>query len=183
MIIVPVRVQGEGASAEIAAGIEMVNRLATEIDVLVVGRGGGSLEDLWAFNEEVVVRAIHASRVPVVSAVGHEIDVTLADLVADVRALTPSEAAERIVPALEEVRGYLAAQEQRLATALVTRMATVRARLDALAACRAFRRPLERTQLLSRQLDELQARARRAVDRRLEIAQAPSTSAPDVSNR
>ncbi len=170
VMIVPVRVQGEGSALEIAAGIEMVNRLATEVDVLVVGRGGGSLEDLWAFNEEVVVRAIHASRVPVVSAVGHEIDVTLADLVADVRALTPSEAAERVVPAIEEVRAYLASQEQRLATALVTRMATARARLNALAACRAFRRPLERTQLLSRQLDELQARARRAVDRRLEVA-------------
>jgi exodeoxyribonuclease VII large subunit len=172
VIIVPVRVQGEGAAVEIAAGIEMVNRLATEVDVLVVGRGGGSLEDLWAFNEEVVVRAIHASRVPVVSAVGHEIDVTLADLVADVRALTPSEAAERVVPALEDVRAYLAAQEQRLATALATRVSAARARIDALAACRAFRRPLERTQLLSRQLDELQARARRAVDRRLEVARS-----------
>ena len=104
VLIVPVRVQGDGARAEIAAGIELVNRLADPVDVLVVGRGGGSLEDLWAFNEEVVVRAIHASRIPVVSAVGHEIDVTLADLVADVRALTPSEAAERVVPAADELR-------------------------------------------------------------------------------
>ena len=103
VLIVPVRVQGEGAADEIAAGIELVNRLANPIDVLVVARGGGSLEDLWSFNEEVVVRAIYASRIPVVSAVGHEIDVTLSDLVADVRALTPSEAAERIVPAVDEV--------------------------------------------------------------------------------
>ncbi len=107
VLIVPVRVQGEGAAAEIAAGIELVNRLAEPVDVLVVGRGGGSLEDLWAFNEEIVVRAIHASRVPVVSAVGHEIDVTLSDLVADVRALTPSEAAERVVPAADELRDFL----------------------------------------------------------------------------
>ena len=75
--------------------------------MLVVGRGGGSLEDLWSFNEEVVVRAIHASRIPVVSAVGHEIDVTLADLVADVRALTPSEAAERVVPSLQAIQATL----------------------------------------------------------------------------
>ena len=116
VLVVPVRVQGDGAAEEIAAGVALVNRLAVEVDVLVVGRGGGSLEDLWAFNEEVVVRAIHASRIPVVSAVGHEIDVTLSDLVADVRALTPSEAAERIVPAAEEVRAYLARQGERLAT-------------------------------------------------------------------
>ncbi len=84
VLVLPARVQGEGAAAEIAAAIAMANRLTRPIDVLVVARGGGSLEDLWAFNEEAVVRAIGASRIPVVSAIGHEIDVTLADLVADV---------------------------------------------------------------------------------------------------
>src|SRR6202000_3021970 len=118
VLIVPVRVQGDGAAAEIAAGIELVNRLTATVDVVVVGRGGGSLEDLWAFNEEIVVRAIHASRIPIISAVGHEIDVTLADLVADVRALTPSEAAERVAPAMDEMRAYLARQSQRLTHAL-----------------------------------------------------------------
>ena len=170
VLVVPVRVQGDGSAEEIAAGIETVNRLAEQVDVLVVGRGGGSLEDLWAFNEEIVVRAIHASRVPVVSAVGHEIDVTLSDLVADVRALTPSEAAERVVPLAEEIRGFLHTQRQRLAAAMTARAAAAKARLDAAAGCRTFRRPLERVQLLGRQLDELQARARRAVDRRLEVA-------------
>ena len=101
----PVRVQGEGAAEEIAAAIGMLNRLARPIDCLVVTRGGGSLEDLWAFNEEIVVRAIAASRIPVISAVGHEIDVTLSDLAADVRALTPSEAAELVAPAAEELFG------------------------------------------------------------------------------
>ena len=107
ILIVPTRVQGEGASQEIAAAVETVNRLLQPIDVLVVTRGGGSLEDLWAFNEEPTVRAIAASQIPVVSAVGHEIDVTLSDLAADVRALTPSEAAERVVPSGEEIESVL----------------------------------------------------------------------------
>lgn len=98
VLVVPARVQGDGAAQEVAQAIARVNRLAAPVDTLVVARGGGSLEDLWTFNEEVVVRAIHASRIPVISAVGHEIDVTLSDLVADVRALTPSEAAELIAP-------------------------------------------------------------------------------------
>jgi exodeoxyribonuclease VII large subunit len=170
VLVVPVRVQGEGSAAEIAAGIELVNRLAHDIDVLVVGRGGGSLEDLWAFNEEIVVRAIFASRIPVISAVGHEIDVTLADLVADVRALTPSEAAERVVPAGDEIAGFLRRQEHRLASALRNRAATARARLDALARRRVFGRPLERVQTLGRRLDELDARGQRAIERRMELA-------------
>jgi len=170
VLVVPVRVQGDGAGAEIAAGIELVNRLAQPVDVLVVGRGGGSLEDLWAFNEEVVVRAIHASRIPVVSAVGHEIDITLSDLVADLRALTPSEAAERVVPLADELLVYLDRQRQRLNMALAGRAAASRARLDNLASCRVFRRPLERVHLLQRGLDELAARSSRAIDRRLEVA-------------
>ena len=172
VLIVPVRVQGDGAAAEIAAGIELVNRLIDPVDVLVVGRGGGSLEDLWCFNEELVVRAIYASRIPVVSAVGHEIDVTLSDLVADVRALTPSEAAERVVPAAEELREFLNRQHHRLGAALRGRFNLARTRVDGVANCRVFRKPLERVQLLGRQLDELQARSARAIGRRIEVAKA-----------
>ena len=102
-----------GAAEEIAAAIATANRLPLAIDCLVVARGGGSLEDLWAFNEEAVVRAIFASRIPVISAIGHEIDVTLSDLVADVRALTPSEAAELVAPAAEELLARLRQLENR----------------------------------------------------------------------
>lgn len=172
VLVVPVRVQGEGSAAEIAAAIEQVNRLAVEIDVLVVARGGGSLEDLWAFNEEQVVRAIHGSRIPVVSGVGHEIDVTLADLVADVRALTPSEAAERVVPAMEEISALLARYEQSLSAALRRRAADSRARLDALSTRRALRRPLDRIHELAQRIDELSARSLRAVRQRLLSARA-----------
>jgi exodeoxyribonuclease VII large subunit len=178
VLIVPVRVQGEGAGREIALAIEAVNRLVEPIDCLVVTRGGGSLEDLWAFNEEVVVRAIHASRIPVVSAIGHEIDVTLSDLVADVRALTPSEAAERIAPAAEEIAARLRAQQQRLVNALRHRALAARARLDVIRGRRAFRRPFDRVHALTQRLDELSnqltrdirqrvAQARREVDTRV----------------
>ncbi len=163
VLVVPVRVQGEGAAAEIAAAIQTVNRLATPIDCLVVTRGGGSMEDLWAFNEEPVVRAIAASKIPVVSAVGHEIDVTLADLAADLRALTPSEAAELIAPAAEELVAELRQVERRLAAALRSRAETARSRLDGIAGNVVFRRPFQRVFELSRRLDDLGGRAARAV--------------------
>jgi exodeoxyribonuclease VII large subunit len=163
VLVIPSRVQGDGAAEEIAAGIRTANRLADRPDVLVVGRGGGSLEDLWCFNEEVVVRAIFASEIPVVSAVGHEIDVTLSDFVADQRALTPSEAAELVAPAQQELLERLDVDRRRLAAALKARLQQARSRLDALAAGRVFRRPLERVHDLARRVDELQLRAARAM--------------------
>jgi len=167
VLVVPVRVQGEGAAEEIAAAIALVNRLAAPLDCLVVTRGGGSLEDLWAFNEEAVVRAIVASRIPVVSGVGHEIDVTLADLAADVRALTPSEAAERVVPAAEEIAGTVQQHGQRLAAALRLQSEAARQRLSALGAHRVFRRPLALVHDLARRGDELEARVQRAAWQRV----------------
>ncbi len=169
VLIIPARVQGDGAGLEIAAGIAAANRLAETdhgVDILVVGRGGGSLEDLWAFNEEVVVRAIAASRIPVVSAVGHEVDVTLSDLAADVRALTPSEAAERIVPSGDELRQSLALRQQRLLKALRRRAADCRQRLDQVASNRVFRRPFERVLAASRELDLFSTRIARAIRER-----------------
>ncbi len=106
LVIRPARVQGDGAAADIARGLQAVTALAG-VDVVIVGRGGGSIEDLWAFNEEVVARAIAASPVPVISAVGHETDFTIADFVADLRAPTPSAAAEMVVAAQEEFRARI----------------------------------------------------------------------------
>ncbi len=113
IVLAPVRVQGEGAAEEIATAIERFNRYG-QVDVLIVGRGGGSIEDLWAFNEERVVRAIAASEIPVVSAVGHETDITLADLVADVRAATPSNAAEIVAPRAADLLIQVAERDARV---------------------------------------------------------------------
>lgn len=107
LVICPVKVQGEGAAAEIAEAIELMNQ-REDLGVLIVGRGGGSLEDLWAFNEEVLVRAVAASRLPIISAVGHETDYTLCDLAADLRAPTPSAAAELAVPQKSDLQAMLA---------------------------------------------------------------------------
>src|SRR3954454_23231805 len=167
VLVIPARVQGEGAAQEIVAGIRLANRVLPRPDVLIVGRGGGSLEDLWSFNEEPVVRAIAASKIPTVSAVGHEIDVTLADLAADVRALTPSEAAERIVPASDEISARIRAYPQRLRHAAHRRVMLLRARFDGLATQRPFRRPFDLIHDRSRRLDELSMHGNSAVHRML----------------
>ena len=168
VLVIPTRVQGEGAAEEIAGGIRAANRLATPLDALVVGRGGGSLEDLWSFNEEVVVRAIAASSVPVVSAVGHEIDVTLADLAADVRALTPSEAAERVAPSADDVGQRLRSLGGRLDGAIRRRVAWGRERLTLAAARRPLARPHALLEDRRRRLDELDQAAASAVRRTAE---------------
>jgi exodeoxyribonuclease VII large subunit len=106
ILLYPVRVQGEGASGEIVEAVKYFNQ-RTDVDVIIVGRGGGSLEDLWAFNEEAVARAIYHSRIPVISAVGHETDYTVSDFVADLRAPTPSVAAELVVRDKKEIKKIL----------------------------------------------------------------------------
>jgi exodeoxyribonuclease VII large subunit len=125
IIIRPVKVQGAGAAEEIAAGIAELNR-SGEIDIMIIGRGGGSLEDLWAFNEEIVARAIFASAVPVISAVGHEIDLTIADFVADQRAPTPTAAAEMVLPRRAELVKRLANLEGALAQGIDKKLRTAR---------------------------------------------------------
>jgi exodeoxyribonuclease VII large subunit len=164
VVVRPVRVQGAGAGGEIAAGIEDLNRLGG-VEVLIVGRGGGSLEDLWAFNEEVVARAIAGSAVPVVSAVGHEIDFTIADFVADARAPTPTAAAALVVPDRQEVMAVVARTEAALRSALTRRVRAARDRLVTLE--RGLGDPERRVADLALRLDDLAGRARRALGRRV----------------
>ncbi len=130
ILIAPVQVQGESAGRQIAQALADLNGWGS-VDVIIVGRGGGSLEDLWSFNEEIVVRAIAASHVPVVSAVGHEIDVTLADFVADLRAPTPSAAAEAVVPVLADIVERLRELTVRTGQVMLRHCAFERRRLDA----------------------------------------------------
>jgi exodeoxyribonuclease VII large subunit len=141
VIVVPARVQGAGAAEELAVAIEVAGRLRPAVDAIAIVRGGGSLEDLWAFNEETLVRAVAAAPVPVVSGVGHEVDVTLCDLAADVRALTPTDAAVRIVPDGRQVAATLATLVTRLESGVARRIATARERVATLARARIFSAP------------------------------------------
>ena len=173
MLVVPAKVQGRGAAEEIAAGIRRVNALREQDrpEVLVVGRGGGSLEDLWCFNEEIVVRAIHASQIPTISAVGHEIDVSLSDLAADVRALTPSEAAERIVPNRLEVQQQLIQTRARFQDRLRSVAAQARGRLEALANRQCLEAPLESIRKRAQQVDQLDHRLGSSIKHCLSLEQ------------
>ena len=137
IVIYPARVQGQGAAEEVAAGIRYFNS-RPDIDVIIAGRGGGSIEDLWAFNEETVARAIYTSRIPVVSAVGHEVDFTIADFVADLRAPTPSAAAEMVSGARDDLLATVRSLESRLAQALRLGLEKRRVALERLARNRAF---------------------------------------------
>jgi len=164
ILLCPVKVQGEGAAAEIAAGIGLLN-LQGEADVLIVGRGGGSLEDLWAFNEEVVARAVHASRIPVISAVGHEIDFSIADFVADLRAATPSAAAELVAKSRLELEGHIDHLTLRLLGQMRGRLDLCRERVDGL--LRRLRSPRQILTMNRQHLHELERRLQAAMERRL----------------
>lgn len=153
VLIAPARVQGDGAAQEIAKAIENLNQ-QEEVEVIIVGRGGGSIEDLWAFNEEVVARAIYDSRVPVISAVGHETDFTIADFVADLRASTPSAAAEIVSMARDEVIVRLAGLLQGMYTALHYKLLESRNALSELTASRAFIEVPARIKNLSQRFDD-----------------------------
>jgi exodeoxyribonuclease VII large subunit len=159
VLLHPVIVQGPQAPASVAEAIRAMNELG-EADVLIVGRGGGSFEELWAFNEEVVVRAIHASNIPVISAVGHETDTTLADFAADVRAATPTAAAELAVPHLLELRRHVDQVSARMEKALQARLREGRNRLQRLEASPMFTRPTHQLhqwqQVVDNQEDRLQ---------------------------
>ncbi len=167
VLMIPVTVQGEAAPEQIVRALSQANQRQADLDLVVVGRGGGSLEDLWCFNDERVARAISASALPVVSAVGHETDVTISDLVADLRAPTPSAAAEIISQSAESLSSHLAGVERRLFAAIGQRLAQGTERLAALN--RHLRHPGDRLRQWAQQVDELELRLRRAIGHRLEV--------------
>jgi exodeoxyribonuclease VII large subunit len=161
IVIAPARVQGEGAGREIAAGIADLNALG-DVDVIIVGRGGGSLEDLWAFNEETVARAIAGSKVPVISAVGHEVDVTIADFVADVRAPTPSAAAELVVREKQALTDGLLDLRGRLERAMRRRLEHAQREATSLTGRRVLIDPARPLRDLERRVDDAARRLRHA---------------------
>ena len=162
IVIAPARVQGEGAAQDVAQAVRELNAIG-DVDVIIVGRGGGSLEDLWAFNDEMLARTIAASKIPVVSAVGHEVDFTIADFVADLRAPTPSAAAALVVREKRAVADAVSDLGRRLGAAMERRLTRERERLDAMRRRRVLtdaRRPLRD---LERRVDDATARLRRAI--------------------
>ncbi len=171
VIVGAVRVQGDEAPLDIARMVAMMGKVPG-LDVVILGRGGGGKDDLAAFNDERVAKAIFTCPLPIISAVGHEIDVTIADLVADRRALTPSEAAEIATPDRLELIKHLDSRGQRFIDLMQNRVDGLRQRLDDLSNRRVFRLPLERGRELERRLDEIDQRLRLAFRGRLELGQA-----------
>src|SRR5262245_47393323 len=167
VLIYPARVQGEEAAPEICQGIRALNTLK-DLDVIIVARGGGSLEDLWPFNEERVARALAASRVPTISAVGHETDYTISDFVADLRAPTPSAAAEHVIQAKAEIGARIDALARRQHSAMSLRLAHVRSRVGSLASHRVFEAERGRLRNQAQRVDDLLRRAEAGVRRRIE---------------
>jgi len=167
LYLYPVKVQGEGAAQEIAQGLRVLDKLP-QVDVIIVGRGGGSMEDLWAFNEEPVARAITACRTPVVSAVGHETDFTIADMAADLRAPTPSAAAELAVPLKDELLGEVAALSNELVHAAQQQLANKRLQLTAAEQKLLAASPAQRKERMTAALENLQLRMNAAVQNALQ---------------
>ena len=168
VLLVPVKVQGAGAAEEIAGAITYLNT-KRDIDVIITGRGGGSIEDLWCFNEEVVARAIAASRIPVVSAVGHEPDVTISDFAADLRAATPSNAAELVTPDAAELTLRLEERRTALARTMLARFDSARKRLNDIAGKRVFASPLGYFDEKRMMLDYLSERFRTIAEKQLTV--------------
>ena len=167
ILLYPTKVQGEGAAEEIARNIARANQ-RDDLDLLIIGRGGGSIEDLWAFNEEIVVRAIFESRLPIISSVGHETDVTLADFVADRRAATPTAAAELATPVTKlDLLTHLQNQEKRMATAVQNVLSRKKEALKKCSQSVIFRQPERLYDGYLQRLDQLQLRLKQSLRTRI----------------
>lgn len=169
----PTLVQGEGAAQQISQAIQLANRLHhhgyVSFDYVIVGRGGGSLEDLWPFNEQIVAEAIFASYLPVISAVGHEIDVTISDHVADVRALTPSHAVTENTPDVQQLLSSLGECHFRMTEAVHKKITLYRVQVNRLAQARIFRQPLSLIRDSERRLDDLQRALQKAIEAKVNL--------------
>ena len=169
VIINPVRVQGEGACEEIARAIDEFSKMP-DIDVIIIGRGGGSIEDLWAFNEEMVARSIHACKIPIISAVGHEIDYTISDLAADLRAPTPSAAAELVVAEGEKLAQRIAGATDRITLAAKTYLSKLSEKVNTLQESYGFTRFEDRLWEYSQEIDDGRDSMEKSLSRLFEIS-------------
>ena len=171
LILIPARVQGEGAAQDITEAIQTFNQYS-QVDVLIIGRGGGSLEDLWAFNEEIVARAIFESKIPVISAVGHEIDFSISDFVADLRAPTPSAAAELVVKNREEIKLSMAHSAERMYRAISVNLKDHRERINHFRKSYGFRWPLDRIREYRLRIDDAARNLETHVNHHLQTLQS-----------
>ena len=165
--LLPIPVQGEGAALKIVEAIELMNEKQLA-DVIILGRGGGSLEDLWPFNEEIVARAIYASQIPIVSSVGHETDFTIADFVADLRAPTPSAAAELVVADVQDLQNTITVYQNRLKISLKRKTQVMRLQLEKCMNSKIFKEPFQKINEYYLRIDQLSKQLENAIDRKIQ---------------
>lgn len=170
LIIVPTKVQGNGAAEDIVDSLNKLNKIK-DIDVIIVARGGGSIEDLWAFNEEIVARAIYKSRIPVITGIGHEIDFTIADFVSDLRAPTPSVAMELATPDKQELKNAIEYFVQKMEESLIEKIQEYRQRIDDVVDSYMFRYPLEKVRNFYQKIDNLFYKISQQIDKKILLSE------------
>ena len=170
LIIAPTKVQGSGAAEDIVDSLNKLNKIK-DIDVIILARGGGSIEDLWAFNEEIVARAIYKSRIPVITGIGHEIDFTIADFVSDLRAPTPSVAMELATPDKQELKNAIEYLDQKMEESLIEKIQEYRQRIDDVIDSYMFRYPLEKVRIFYQKIDNLFYKISQQIDRKILLSE------------
>lgn len=170
LIIVPTKVQGNGAADDIVDSLNKLNKIK-DIDVIIIARGGGSIEDLWAFNEEIVARAIYKSRIPIITGIGHEIDFTIADFVSDLRAPTPSVAMELATPDKQELKNTIEYFAQKMEKLLIEKIQEYRQRIDDVVDSYMFRYPLEKVRNFYQKIDNLFYKISQQIDKKILLSE------------